>query len=300
MLTYGSLCTGLGADHLAFHSLGWECKWMSEVDEFCCAVLEAYWTAPNLGDVYAIKTPLKVNLIVGGTPCQSFSSANNHSGKGLDDKRGQLAIEFARIVNEVRPRWVVWENVSNVLYQDKGQSFSAITASLGERGYGWAYRILDIRGFGIPQMRRRVFLVGCSEGFQFAFASLFDKSSDTTNHEETTTKRKRDMARIDGWSSEIKPVRGIDCVPTILKDPYKVGVIIPSELSSNGKAFMRTLTVEECETLQGFPVGYTDVWYNGRPISDNVRKIALGNSFPSQVLYWLGQRIAFLDTLLDK
>jgi DNA (cytosine-5)-methyltransferase 1 len=99
-----------------------------------------------------------IDLLAGGTPCQSFSVAGKRAG--LDDPRGNLTIEFARLADRLRPTWLVWENVPGVLSIDGGRTFGAFLGMLVECGYGIAYRVLDARYFGVPQRRRRVFVVG--------------------------------------------------------------------------------------------------------------------------------------------
>jgi len=98
-----------------------------------------------------------IDLLVGGTPCQSFSVAGLR--KGLADPRGNLALTFLAIADKYRPEWVVWENVPGVLSSNQGRDFGAFLGGLGQLGYGWAYRVLDAQYFGLAQRRRRVFVV---------------------------------------------------------------------------------------------------------------------------------------------
>jgi DNA (cytosine-5)-methyltransferase 1 len=100
-----------------------------------------------------------VELLVGGTPCQSFSRAGLQGG--LQDPRGNLALRFMQIASVARPKWVVWENVPGAMQTNSGRDFGAILGALADLGYGIAYRILDAADFGVPQRRRRVFVVGC-------------------------------------------------------------------------------------------------------------------------------------------
>ena len=118
--------------------------------------------------------PLRPNLIVGGTPCQAFSVAGLR--QGLADPRGNLTLVFLGLLAQFRPRWVVWENVPGVL-SDKTGAFGAFLGGLGELGYGFAYRVLDAQYFGVPQRRRRVFVVGCLGDWRRAAAVLFEPES---------------------------------------------------------------------------------------------------------------------------
>jgi DNA (cytosine-5)-methyltransferase 1 len=116
-----------------------------------------------------------IDLLAGGTPCQSFSIAGKRAG--LDDPRGNLTIEFARLAGRLRPLWLVWENVPGVLSIDDGRTFGAFLGMLVELGYGIAYRVLDAQYFGVPQRRRRVFVVGHSGDWRAAAAVLLERSS---------------------------------------------------------------------------------------------------------------------------
>lgn len=198
-----SICSGIEAATVAWAPLGWEPRWFSEIDPHANAVLKArHPEVPNLGDITRINGADHgtADLVVGGTPCQSFSVAGLRAG--LDDDRGNLAFEFLRLVGEIRPRWVVWENVPGVLSSlshdapdirppdidldgphgpedweevvvedrydsDENHAFSCFLAGLSELGYGFAYRLLDAQWVrvqphprAVPQRRRRVFVLG--------------------------------------------------------------------------------------------------------------------------------------------
>ena len=177
MLTYASLCDGIGAVHVAWAPLGWRCTWTSEIEPFACAVVEHHWNLPDLGDMTQLTEEHihggnQLDLIVGGTPCQSFSLAGLR--KGLDDPRGNLALVFLRIVDMARPRWVVWENVPGVLSSSGGRDFGSFLGALGQLGYGFCWRILDAQFLGVPQRRRRVFVVGYFGNWRPAAAVLLE------------------------------------------------------------------------------------------------------------------------------
>jgi DNA (cytosine-5)-methyltransferase 1 len=134
-------------------------------------------TVPNFGDFTKIgaQDVGAIDLLAGGTPCQSFSVAGKRAG--LDDPRGNLTIEFARLAGRLRPLWLVWENVPGVLSIDGGRTFGAFLGMLGELGYGISYRVLDAQHFGVPQRRRRVFVVGHLGDWRAAAAVLLERSS---------------------------------------------------------------------------------------------------------------------------
>lgn len=191
-LRYGSVCDGMGAAHVASRGLNWRCVWLAEIDEAASATTAHHYPdVPNLGDITAedfIKRAREMgglDLLVGGTPCQSFSIAGLR--KGLEDSRGNLTLRFVEIADATGPDGtpvdaVLYENVPGVL-SDKTNGFGSLLAGLvGEdtpipapRG-GWtnagmvagptrtaAWRVLDAQGF-VAQRRRRVFVVAARHG----------------------------------------------------------------------------------------------------------------------------------------
>lgn len=291
--TYGSLCSGIGSEVVAWEPLGWSCSWFAEVNPFCCSLLkEKYPNIPNLGDIRKIERAKNPQLIVGGTPCQSFSI--NAKREGLADERGRLSLEFIRIVRLCRPTWVLWENVPNALRVDKGRAFLCIIRALAECGYGWCYRILNLRRFGIPQRRKRLFLVGYRGDHRPPVAALLGRQADGSNRGEVKKTRKENMARVvDGWTGDETPKRGQEVCPTLKSGQGGEGVGI-----IEGNRRLRKLTVGEYEVLQGFPVEYTNISYKGKPSTSPMRQRALGNAFPPPILTWIGRRIDFVDRLI--
>ena len=177
-MIYGSVCSGVGAPELAWHGLGWRASFMSEIDKFPRAALQHHWPDVALhGDFTTIQDGdyEPIDLLVGGTPCQSFSVAGLRGG--MDDDRGNLALEYLRLAQRLRPKWLVWENVPGVLSSNEGRDFGSILGGMAELGYGWAYRILDAQYFGVPQRRRRVFVVGYLGDWRRAAAVLFERHS---------------------------------------------------------------------------------------------------------------------------
>jgi len=178
-LRYGSVCSGVEAATVAWHPLGWEPQWFSEIEKFPSAVLAHHYPdVPNFGDMTAFKgwpDDRSIDLLVGGTPCQSFSVAGLR--KGLDDPRGNLMLTFLAIAEQYRPRWLVWENVPGVLSSNRGKDFGTLLGAMGEIGYGFAYRICDAQYWGVPQRRRRVFVVGHIGDWRRAAAVLFERES---------------------------------------------------------------------------------------------------------------------------
>lgn len=177
-MRYLSVCSGIEAASVAWGPLGWEPWAFAEVDAFPSAVLAHHYPqTPNLGDMAKFQgwPDAAFDVLVGGTPCQSFSVAGLR--KGLDDPRGGLLWSYLAIARRYRPRWVVWENVPGVLSVDGGRAFGSLLGGLAELGYGFAFRVLDAQYFGLAQRRRRVFVVGCLGSGPRAAAVLFERAS---------------------------------------------------------------------------------------------------------------------------
>lgn len=173
-----SVCSGIEAASVAWEPLGWKAVAFSEIEPFPCSVLAHHYPdTPNWGDMTKYKDwpDVSIDLLCGGTPCQSFSVAGLR--KGLDDPRGNLMLTFGAIAAKYRPKWLVWENVPGVLSSNVGRDFGAFLGMLGELGYGFAYRVLDAQYFGVAQRRRRVFVVGCLGDWRSAAAVLFERHS---------------------------------------------------------------------------------------------------------------------------
>jgi len=159
-LKYLSVCSGIDAASVAWQALGWHAVGFSEIEKFPCAVLAHHYPeVPNFGDMtkyeeWPIK-PGSVDVLIGGTPCQSFSVAGLR--KGLADPRGNLALVYLALADRIRPRYVVWENVPGVL-SDKTKVVATMLDAFAELGYVSDIDILDARFFGVAQRRRRVFI----------------------------------------------------------------------------------------------------------------------------------------------
>ncbi len=184
-MKYVSLFSGIEAASVAWKALGWECVAVSEIEKFPCEVLKTrYPNVPNLGSVVDITkerlNELKekvgtIDLVVGGSPCQSFSVAGKRLG--LEDARGNLMFEYCRVVKAIRPKWFIWENVPGALSSNKGKDFNCLLEEMAQFGYVLGWRVLDAQHFGVPQRRRRVFLVGCLGDNTGPFKVLFERES---------------------------------------------------------------------------------------------------------------------------
>ena len=209
-LRYLSVCSGIEAATVGWHPLGWIPVAFSEIEKFPCAVLAHHYPpVPNWGDMTKFQEwpHADVDVLVGGTPCQSFSVAGLRAG--LADPRGNLALTYLAIAQRYRPRWVVWENVPGVLSSvshvapdpvppplpmdlgrdgqevdvedeydaDEQHALWCFLSGLSELGYGFAYGTLDAQYFGLAQRRKRVFVVGYLGDWRRAAAVLFERES---------------------------------------------------------------------------------------------------------------------------
>ena len=177
-MRYLSVCSGIEAATVAWHPLGWTPVAFAEIEPFPSAVLAHHYpSVVNRGDMtrFAEWPDADVDLLVGGTPCQSFSVAGLR--KGLDDPRGSLMLIYLALARRYWPRWLVWENVPGVLSADEGRAFGSLLGGLAELGYGFAYRVFDAQYFGLAQRRARVFVVGHLGDWRRAAAVLFERES---------------------------------------------------------------------------------------------------------------------------
>lgn len=195
-MRYVSLFSGIEAASVAWEPLGWEPVAFAEIEPFPCAVLEyRFPKVPNLGDVTKIdwsgfiERYGAVDIVCGGSPCQSFSIAG-----GRESLQGESALcfEYWRAVRDLRPNWFLWENVPGVL-STRDNAFGQFLWKMEELGYGMAWRTLDAQFFGVAQRRRRVFLVG-HLGDMRAAAVLFERES-VRGNTVPSRKKREELAR---------------------------------------------------------------------------------------------------------
>jgi DNA (cytosine-5)-methyltransferase 1 len=296
MLRIGSAFAGIGGFDLAFQRAGCTIVWQIEIDKFCLSVLnERFPNAKKYRDVREVKSKdlESVDIICGGFPCQNLSTAGNR--KGLDGGQSGLWWEFVRIVAALHPTWVVVENVTGMLSSRKGWDMGAILRSMGNMGYWWAYRVLDAQWFGLPQRRKRVFIVGCLRSRSAPAKVLLEPEGRAGNFAQS----KAEGQKATGMASESAKGAGVTyviqdgtwyaskrqdglgvtvggsmytldtlcrhavvCIADTLTAHYAKSPTTAGKDSSvrnvvASASGIRRLTPLECERLQGFPDGWT-------------------------------------------
>ena len=282
-MRYGSICSGVEAASLAWEPLGWQPQWFAEIEKFPSAVLTHHWPqVDNLGDVTDetfIERAGAIDLLVGGTPCQSFSVAGLRGGLG--DDRGNLAFRFCQIVDILKPSWIIWENVPGVLSSNRGRDFGTFTGALVALGYSLAYRILDAQYFNCAARRQRVFVVGCKgANWRPSTAVLFD-SAPGGNLQTPGNYSTLEVART---------LKGGSYAGCSDQDPLYI--------ETDG---VRRATPLEWERMMGIPDNHTRIPWRNKPAAecpDGPRYKAIGNSMAVPVMRWIGERIELVETTI--
>jgi DNA (cytosine-5)-methyltransferase 1 len=154
-LTVGSLFSGIGGFDLGLERAGMEVVWQSEIDAYASAVLRKHWPdVPNFGDIRNIRNPPAVDVLCGGFPCQDISFAGK--GAGLAGERSGLWREYARIIGEVRPRFVLVENVAALL----GRGLGRVLGDLAALGFDAEWHCIPASAVGAPHRRDRLWIIG--------------------------------------------------------------------------------------------------------------------------------------------
>lgn len=304
-MNYISLFSGIEAASCAWEDLDLSPVLFSEIDPYPASVLKYHYpSVPNVGDITKVdwsEYSGKIDLIVGGSPCQSFSYAGKREGLNGESR---LMFEYIRAIQEVCPRWLIWENVPGVLSSGKGNDFRFLLNSLAELGYSLAWRILDSQYFGVPQQRRRVFVVGCagSEGGGPAEV-LFEREILQRSIGEGEPIQKR-LAKSDGRSDKkSNKLKTIFCRASSAAKAECYENLSPTLTAHNGVVapFIssippRYLMPIECERIQGFPDNWTNVLGpNGKLLSNTRRYKMIGNSMAVPVMRWIGKRILMVE-----
>jgi DNA (cytosine-5)-methyltransferase 1 len=333
LVNYLSVCSGIEAATVAWHDMGWKPVGFSEIEKFPSQLLQHHYPhVTNYGDMtkfkeWNINEP--VNLLVGGTPCQSFSVAGLR--KGLEDPRGNLMLIYLGIADHFKPKWLLWENVPGVLSSNGGEDFASLLKGMAELGYGFAYRVLDAQHFRVPQRRRRVFVVGCIGDWRSAAKVLFEPESlcgDITPSREKgkdianclraspSSYSSFNPARSEGngvvWLAQIASTlnanfgnkQGLENQHTkVMHTTFKettdcLTAAYGTKWNGNASATNGSLFAKQNMRVRRLtPMecerlqGFPDNYTNTPTSSDTTRYKALGNSMAVPVMKWIGQRI---------
>ena len=299
-----TICSGIGGAEVAAPWIEWQ--WCSEIEPFPAAVLAKHFpNVPNRGDATKLLEAYPddpIDILCGGTPCQSFSTMGRR--QGLEDARGDLALGFCRLAEALRARWIVWENVPGVLTSGGGRDFAAFVGALVERGYSLAWRVLDVslvrsRRYprSIPQRRRRVYLVGCSRGrFHAPAEALLVSPVGGGDIAES----RRERAELASGGSRVV-VAGRGGLAHCLRASAGTAVNAMSDNFIFGDR-PRRLSLTEMERLMGFPDGWTYLPSEEHPGGvwpDGDRRKALGNAWGVNCAEWVLDRIRTVDATLE-
>jgi DNA (cytosine-5)-methyltransferase 1 len=165
---------GGGGLALGLEKAGFDCVALNDVDKRSCETLKKnrpHWNVicDDLKNLSFLDYKDKVDLVTGGFPCQPFTPCGKQ--KGFEDKRGGVFFDFARVINEIQPKIFLAENVKNLIYHKKKETFEKILKTFEELGYDVKYQVLKAVFYKVPQLRERIFIVGIKKnsGINFEF-----------------------------------------------------------------------------------------------------------------------------------
>jgi DNA (cytosine-5)-methyltransferase 1 len=287
--TFGSFFAGIGGFDMGMEQAGWKCEFQIEWDKYCRSVLDLHWSdVEKWGDIQNVDGRFlpPVDCIIFGSPCQDLSH-QAVKRKGLAGSRSGLFFEAIRVIKEMRdatngvyPRWIVWENVAGALNSNRGADFGKVLDTMAEAGaVVIEWKLLDSKYFGVPQVRRRVFVV----------AGFNSDSSDPSSCEVFSLNQisKRDLFKGD----EITFYRSHGRL-----DHFSVGLTPPLKTVSTVCIVSETLrprqlTPLECERLQGYPDDHTRWGSDGVEQSNAQRYKQVGNGVTTPVARWVGEQL---------
>jgi DNA (cytosine-5)-methyltransferase 1 len=289
-LNAAGLFAGIGGLDLGLKAAGHQVTLLAEWDPAAQAVLRHHFPDVELrSDVAEIKNlPAGIDLVTGGFPCQDISQAGRRDG--LAGARSGMVWEFFRLIDGSRPDFFVLENVANLLSLESGRALRILLETIESLGYRWAYRLVDTRGFGLPQRRQRVIFLA-SRGEVAPENVLFSSSYEPEHDDEPLDPREENSygfywtegRRGVGWTE--------NAVPTI-KGGSGLGIPSPPAVYVTKNSFAGTPTIEDGERLQGFEPRWTEAELDGRPLKLGARWKLIGNAVSVPVSDWLGEQLA--------
>jgi len=282
-MDYFSCFDGIGAAHAALLPLGYRCVGISEVNKFCNELIDKKYGFKNFGDFTKWKEwgNIGAKVIVASPPCTAFSFIGRR--RGTADPAGALTPSCVRFICAQRPRWFILENVPGIFAINEGGLLRWMLNQFSQCGYNCCWRVLNAESFGVPQSRRRMFLVGHLGSGYRAAKVLFDGESIPIPTPQSTGTRQNDLRTIEVGIGKNRYRHNRKSVGTLLASPgggvERIGAII----LDNDKP--RWLTVRERERLMGFEDDYT------AGFSDAQRHRMTGNSIVVPILGWIGKRL---------
>jgi DNA (cytosine-5)-methyltransferase 1 len=286
------LFAGVGGLERGLARAGHETALLCENDPGAMAVLASRFEEPDLHeDVCTLRRlPRETTLLAAGFPCQDLSQAGR--AVGIAGARSGLVAEVFRLIEKHRTPWVLLENVPFMLQLGRGEAMNVITTTLEALNYRWAYRVVDTRSFGLPQRRRRVYLVAALE--EDPRSVLF---ADEAGSASQTTAKVGD-ARAFGfyWTEGTRGLGwAVDAIPT-LKGGSSIGIPSPPAILLDTGEIV-TPSIRDAERLQGFPTDWT------KPAEEVTRTgqrwKLVGNAVSVPVAEWIGRRLREPGKLLD-
>ncbi len=272
-LTYIDLFCGIGSFHYSFQKLNWECIMSCDIDD---AVKETYkenYNQTPLNNIVEIepKNISNYDILCAGFPCQSFSQCGQH--KGFNDERGTMFANIMRFVKYHKPKIIILENVPALLTHDKGKTFQIIKNQIEEQNYVMEYKILKCSDYGIPQMRKRLFIVAINKEYE-----LKNKIKEIMNFDEY--KRNVTLSNYLNKNFEKTEAYTIRCGGrnSGLNDRHNWDGYLVDKKEYR-------LTIEDCLKLQGFDENFKLMGNNKNQWKQ------LGNTIPTIFTEMIGKNI---------
>lgn len=295
-LRHASFFSGIGGFDLGFAEAGIRTVSLCEKKPFCQRVLRARWPeVPLLEDVTNVD-PSEIpeaEIWSAGFPCQDLSLARMGARAGLRGAQSGLFFDFAALVSARRPQIVVLENVHGLLTSHRGRDFAIVLKTLDELGYGVAWRVLNSQHFGIPQSRRRVFVVAVYRDPIGAGEILLEPECGDGNPKKSGSHGKKSPSLFQRILGD--PVKGplvkarAHCI--YAESARHTGTDWSRNYVWYPDGRVRRLTPLEVERIQGFPPGWTEIEEMAGEEGDSARYHAVGNSVTPAVASWLGSRL---------
>jgi DNA (cytosine-5)-methyltransferase 1 len=282
-----SLFSGIGGFERGLSRVGFEPILMCENDPAAQAVLKSKFPDCDLQiDVRKISKMPSCDVLTAGWPCQDLSQAGKTAG--FRGAQSGLVSEVFRLIraSKRKPQFIILENVAFALHLDSGNAVKRVTGALEELGYNWAYRILDTRGFGLPQRRRRLFIVGALriDPRQILFDGSANDCVTTSNIAQHVGFYWTEGNRGLGWSPEAVPP---------LKGGSSFSIPSPPAIWQRSSSSFFAPSITDAERLQGFPKNWT-IAAAETEAGPKSRWRLVGNAVSVPVIEWLGKRIEYV------